>query len=210
MFASLILTIPALVAPLWQTPAARDCQLGRFGDPVAEASAVATFTRGVQEYADLHRIFDRGLPLDWMASDPAMGEFAAAELATMLRDARPNARVGDFFKPAVADAFRFRIATTLREHDVDIAALADTGDEEGDVPENLRLAVNRPLPWGVTDATWPAAVKDLPALPRELEYRFIGRALVLLDVRANLVVDVLELAIPAAPARVRERHDRQH
>ena len=84
MFASFILTIPALVVPLWQTPATRDCQLGRFGDPVAEASAVAAFTRGVQEYADLHRIFDRGLPPDWMATDAEMEELAAEELAAML------------------------------------------------------------------------------------------------------------------------------
>ena len=94
----------------------------------------------------------------------------------------------------------------LREHNFDIAALSAIDDEEGDVPELLRLAVNRSLPWGVAGTIWPAAVHGLPELPRELEYRFIGRDLVLLDVRANLVVDVLELAIPTAPARTHERH----
>jgi hypothetical protein len=35
-----------------------------------------------------------------------------------------------------------------------------------------------------------------PALPPELAYRFVGRDLVLVDVHANLVVDILDLALP--------------
>jgi hypothetical protein len=41
----------------------------------------------------------------------------------------------------------------------------------------------------------PAVFRDLPPLPGELEYRVVGRDLVLLDVIANLVVDVLRDAI---------------
>jgi hypothetical protein len=36
----------------------------------------------------------------------------------------------------------------------------------------------------------------LPVLPLELEYRLVGRDLVLRDVDANLVLDVLDLALP--------------
>jgi hypothetical protein len=36
----------------------------------------------------------------------------------------------------------------------------------------------------------------LPELPGELEYRFLGRDLLLVDVLANLVVDVLHDALP--------------
>jgi hypothetical protein len=36
----------------------------------------------------------------------------------------------------------------------------------------------------------------LPELPPELSYRFVGRDLVLKDIKAGLVVDVLPNAIP--------------
>lgn len=202
MFATLILAIPALVVPLLQPPATRDCRFGRLGDPVQEARAVAAFTDAVEAYADLRRMFDRGLPPEWMAADFEQAEFEAAELAAMVRDTRPNARIGDLFKPAVADLFRLRIAAALREHSDGVAALIATDDDEGDAPAFPRLTVNGPLPWGVGVAFWPAAVEALPVLPRELEYRFVGRDLVLLDTRAHLVVDILELALPAVPRPV--------
>ena len=44
-------------------------------------------------------------------------------------------------------------------------------------------------------AAWPL-LTPLPALPPGLEYRVVGRDLVLRDVEADLVLDVLELALP--------------
>jgi hypothetical protein len=38
-------------------------------------------------------------------------------------------------------------------------------------------------------------VRALPVIPRELEYAFWGRDLVLVDVAANLVIDVLPEAL---------------
>jgi hypothetical protein len=37
----------------------------------------------------------------------------------------------------------------------------------------------------------PSLLLNLPELPKELEYRFVGRELVLRDSAANLIVDVL-------------------
>lgn len=45
---------------------------------------------------------------------------------------------------------------------------------------------------------WPTLLRALPALPAELEYRFAHRDLVLIDVHASLVVDILEDALPSA------------
>jgi hypothetical protein len=36
----------------------------------------------------------------------------------------------------------------------------------------------------------------LPQLPKEVEYRFVGRDLILRDVAANLIVDFLPNAVP--------------
>ena len=37
----------------------------------------------------------------------------------------------------------------------------------------------------------PSILTKLPALPAELEFRFLGRSLLLIDTQAALVVDVL-------------------
>ena len=42
----------------------------------------------------------------------------------------------------------------------------------------------------------PAMLRRLPELPPELEYRFVGRDLVLVDILGNVVVDVLRDAVP--------------
>jgi hypothetical protein len=42
----------------------------------------------------------------------------------------------------------------------------------------------------------PAMLRRLPELPPELEYRFVGRDLVLVDILTSVVVDVLRDAVP--------------
>jgi hypothetical protein len=42
----------------------------------------------------------------------------------------------------------------------------------------------------------PGLLKVLPALPKELEYRIIGRDLVLRDVDASLIIDYVPNVIP--------------
>ena len=61
MFASFMLTIPAVIVPLLQAPATPPCQFDRLGDPEADARAVTVFTEAVEAYADLRRVFDRGI-----------------------------------------------------------------------------------------------------------------------------------------------------
>jgi hypothetical protein len=42
----------------------------------------------------------------------------------------------------------------------------------------------------------PQILAALPKLPEDLEYRFIGDRLILLDAHANLVVDYIDKALP--------------
>ena len=56
--------------------------------------------------------------------------------------------------------------------------------------------VNARIPAGRNTRPWPALLAALPALPHELEYRVVGLALVLVDVHADLVLDVLKDALP--------------
>ena len=66
-----------------------------------------------------------------------------------------------------------------------------------DNPGKVKLQVNGRYPDGVPLTTMPPSVlAQLPRLPDDLEYRFIGDRLILLDVHAQLVVDFMDAAIP--------------
>jgi hypothetical protein len=70
-------------------------------------------------------------------------------------------------------------------------------------------AINTDYPTALPLATVPPGLLlKLPTLPMDLEYRFLGRHLILRDIKANLIVDFIPDAVPAAPARTagREAH----
>ena len=69
-------------------------------------------------------------------------------------------------------------------------------------PEELKrgvsVTVNGRYPDNVPLTTMPPDVlKNLPPLPEDIEYRFVGRSLILLDVRAHLVVDFAPRVLPS-------------
>ena len=117
-------------------------------------------------------------------------------LAAKIRAARPQARQGDIFTPQIAKVFQRLIAApfggpkgeTLR------ASL-----RHAEPVKPLNLQVNDSYPEGVPlQSTPPSLLLDLPKLPPELEYRIVGRDLVLRDVKANLIVDFINNVIPAS------------
>ena len=64
-------------------------------------------------------------------------------------------------------------------------------------PVAVPLRVNESYPESVPlQTTPPSLLRNLPKLPPELEYRVVGRALVLRDTGANLIVDLLPNALP--------------
>jgi hypothetical protein len=81
----------------------------------------------------------------------------------------------------------------------DARAAAKVGNPPND-PEgsNPRLAVNAVYPKSAPLSLMPPSVLlKLPRLPESLEYRFIGRTLILRDTVANIIVDyATEVAPP--------------
>ena len=59
----------------------------------------------------------------------------------------------------------------------------------------VTLAVNGDFPWAIGTAMVPCVIEALPPLPPELQYRMVGRDLVVIDLHAGLVVDILPLAL---------------
>jgi hypothetical protein len=70
-------------------------------------------------------------------------------------------------------------------------------DENPLDPGAFKLAVNARYPDSVPLTTVPPDVlQTLPKLTEDLEYRFVGDALILLDTHAHTIADYIENAIP--------------
>jgi len=121
-------------------------------------------------------------------------------LADSLRTTlRPNAKPGDLIAAAISDAITREIKNLFDSPKRDL--LLDELAEQTSTPANTnRPALNEPLD---TPRVPPRLMEALPPLPKQLEWDFLGRTLVLRDVDADVVVDYLPDALPEqAPAGV--------
>jgi hypothetical protein len=149
------------------------------------------FINRVYDFVELHRRAAAGIEQP-LCSDPEEVARQADALANAIRIARPRAKEGDIFTMAASEMFRTKIAGLVRRTNFDVEAFLDRHwGEEGE----MEVHVFGTLPWRTHLALMPF-VRELPELPPELEYQFVGRHLVLVDVGANMVVDVLRDALP--------------
>ena len=162
--------------------------------PATPAVASKEFTERTRAYMALHAQLALELPpLSTDATPEAIAEHRE-RLAAALREARKDAREGDIFPPTVAAQIRAIVRRDLKARDArDVAAtLADDSYV-------LEVHVNTPWPPDLPRVTIPPRLlTSLYALPADLEYRFYDRHLVLLDVDAQLIVDVVRDAIPSS------------
>ena len=129
-------------------------------------------------------------PDDWAAVYGAI-----QTLGAKIRAARRNARQGDVFTPEIQRVFRQTIRECLKGCNIN-DLLASLNEEN---PEGLVLVprVNGEWPEEASYGPMPPhLLAALPPLPDELQFRFMNRDLVLLDVHANVIVDFMTNAMP--------------
>ena len=156
-----------------------------------QALAMAQFSERVAAYLGLQKKVEGKLTSQKETNDPERIKVHVANLASGMRAARPNAKPGDVFNGA-SEQFR----QMLRE-DAKDRSVRDAFAAMREVPKRTRPKVNADYPETAALATVPPLIlKRLQRLPDGLEYRFMGRDLILRDTRANLIVDVLREAVP--------------
>jgi hypothetical protein len=170
------------LAAILATPSASAAQdKTPFGD-----RTLVEFNQRVSEYAALRNEAEKSVPQLAVTSNPAEITRASDTLATKIRNARPKARTGQVFTPAVTA----HIVAALRVNTATWAAIMD------DNPGRMRSRVNGQYPQDKPLSTVPGHVlAKLPPLPDDLEYRFAGTDLLLRDRRANLIVDYISEAL---------------
>ena len=151
----------------------------------------ADFSARIWRYSELRSELEKGLPGLKVTEDPREIRRAQRALAKRIRVARDGARQGDIFTAAIGVEFR----EVLRlEMDADTwAAIMDDNPGEFSNRINGTYPGKRPL-----STVPPNILARLPRLPEDIQYRFVGRHLVLLDTRANLILDRIPYAIRCA------------
>ncbi len=160
--------------------------------------AAAEFERGMDAYLQLRRHATRHAPSPRVTSDPEEIVAVRDAIANAIRAVRPQAKTGNIFTGEVAAALRRRIEDALRQHSYDVAELLAEITREAP-RESANLAVNGRFDWRFGSQMPALILAALPAMPSDiLQYRFVGRDLVILDIGADLIVDVMPAALPAS------------
>jgi hypothetical protein len=168
-------------------PAAPAAQAVATADP----AALEDFTRRLDAYVDVQHRLAKESPKLKETSNPGDITRAQDALAAKIRAARQDARRGDIFTPQVASLFRRLMYPELTGQDG-----RDTKANIDDEHASLRLEVNATYPANEPLQTLPPNIlASLPQLPEDVEYRVVGRHLVLRDVDANIIVDFIPNAI---------------
>jgi hypothetical protein len=158
----------------------------------ADAAAIAEFQKFAKEYAELHEKLEKTLtPLPDTPTPEQVSEHQRS-LERLLVRARANAKAGDIFTPPIRAYFRRQIARVL-EGPAGQAVLDSILDED---TRAVRPRINSRYPPNIPVSNVPPQILlVLPRLPDQLEYRFIGERLVLLDVHSYTIVDYIDRSL---------------
>ena len=157
---------------------------------VASAQGDGMFQTAIRSYADLHRDAVARVP-STAASAEAI-ETRQRTLAQWIQSRRQNARQGD-----VLGSVALQIRDLVRREIAGTQGRAMLSVVEQTNVYGIRPRVNHRYPPALPRATMPGQLlAKLPSLPDGIEYRFLGRSLLLIDVDAGLVVDMIPDLLP--------------
>jgi hypothetical protein len=157
-----------------------------------DSKRVADFEAQIKAYLNLHNKAQAGLPTK-TTSAPEEIAGRQRELAARIRELRPEAKRGEIFSPSITSEFRRLIKISWQGSD----ARHMKASFEHSEPVHVPLQVNGAYPANVPlQSTPPTLLQNLPPLPKELEYRVVGRRLALRDIAADLIVDFTDNIIP--------------
>jgi hypothetical protein len=156
------------------------------------------FSKRIDDYVALrNKLADSVGPLDPKMSQNDIAA-RSTKLANAIVAARQGAKPGDIFTPEAA-----AILASLIKQEYDrrppriLEARGDAQEELKEERPDFDPQVNQIYPTGAPLATFPASLLPLlPQLPKEIEYRIVRSWLLIRDIEANVVVDIMPHAVP--------------
>jgi hypothetical protein len=160
----------------------------------ASAKALADFQEEVDEYLKMRRKLASGLDAPPKDATPEQLDSYQRALGKLIQQARRDDKQGDVFEREVRAVIRKLLAGVFTGPSGKKMKLAVMEENPG---QAVKLTVNGRYPDTIPLSNMPPQVLSaLPQLPRELEYRFIGRTLILFDTVSHIIVDYITEAVP--------------
>ena len=164
-----------------------------------DPATLVEFNRRVQDYAALRSRLEVGLPPLVVTTNADDIETFEHRLAERIRHARGSQR-GQLFIPAMEGQLKRMMAA--RADAGTVAAIMDDNPGEFDVDVNETYKKKYAL-----GTMPPKLLLLLPDLAPDLQYRFVGRHLIVYDGRANIIVDEIPYAIQCHDCVPKRRDD---
>jgi len=154
-----------------------------------DAKVLSDFKDRVDQYVEVRKKADDAAPPLKKTDDPADIRMAQQGLAERIRAARAGAKRGDIFTREITAHFRRLLRPEAREPGTK-ALIKD--DNPGAIPFKVNAQYPEKEPLSTVP---PNVLASLPKLPKDIEYRFVDKHLILRDARANLIIDFIPNAI---------------
>jgi len=167
-------------------------------DPGVNAQGAATleFKKRIDAYLKIHNEAEGKVPNLKKTDDPKEISDRQAALAKMIMTLRAGAQPGDIFAPDYQPYF-----IKIVQDDFKTRSAADRKALVNELPAKIKIDINTEYPTAIPLETFPPVLlRKLPDLPPELEYRIVNKSLILRDVKANLIVDILRGVVPTIPS----------
>jgi hypothetical protein len=161
----------------------------------ADAAALATMNDRLKDYIALHTRLEATLPKLPKDATPIQIDKNQRQLEQLVRKERAGARQGDIFT-AQAQSVIKRLMATVFDGPDGAKLKASIMDEN---PVGTKVTVNGRYPDTIPVSTVPPPIlQTLPKLSEDLEYRFVGDNLIILDTHAHVIADFIPDAFPKA------------
>jgi len=158
-----------------------------------DRKTVAVLESRAKAYVKLRNRIERKLPKLSKDSTPEQISAYKKAFEAGVRSARAGAKPGDIFTAGTAEYLRRLIRTEFKGQDRGELKETILEAETAGIP----LKVNYPYPESMEVSTVPPTLLlKLPQLPMELNFRFTGRHMLLVDKENGLILDYLLSALP--------------
>jgi hypothetical protein len=163
-----------------------------------DARALQSFNDRVQAYITVHRQAEGKFKLIHIKATQSGSEIVRRQraMAEHVGVLRKKAKEGDLFTPEISAYFERSLSSANQSNAEGISAsLACVSTL---VEQKMQPNESYPEAWDYNMMP-PTILLHIPRLPPELEYRIVNKDLIIRDVEANLVVDVMRNAITSIP-----------
>ena len=158
-----------------------------------EGAAINQFDAAIAKYLALRKKLLGEVPGPVPESTAPKLTQASDALAAAIQRSRPKARPGDLFMPEVTKVIKRRVVDAVQKDNLAPVLAAIDDEEAGPKTPSIHMRFPAAAPLATMP---PSLLAVLPTLPKELEYRIIGNYLILRDVDAALIVDVIPDVVP--------------